>query len=191
LLFAFAFALAVSGSAAAQTAASDTSDTRAQVRVYASGGRSLQNWHGQATLQSVNFEFARPYRKHSEIGLIFAPHIINQPRSWFGDLYHDGEENVRAVSASMLYRRQFQRESKKAQPFIEISTGPMWAEKRVPAATSRFNFISQAGFGYVFRPDAPVSFVLGYRFAHISNGGYAPRNPGLNINSIMIGTRLR
>ena len=30
----------------------------------------------------------------------------------------------------------------------------------------------------------------GYRFSHISNGGLTGRNPGLNIHSILIGTRL-
>jgi hypothetical protein len=29
--------------------------------------------------------------------------------------------------------------------------------------------------------------LIGYRFSHISNGGYAPRNPGLNVSSIMVG----
>ena len=67
----------------------------------------------------------------------------------------------------------------------------MVAEKRVPAATSRFNFASAAGVGFVFNAGGHYPIVAGYRLTHISNGGYAPRNPGLNVSSILIGVRVR
>jgi hypothetical protein len=117
--------------------------------------------------------------------------IVRQPRSWFGDQFGDGEENVRAIAGSVLIRRRFREESDRRSYYIEAGTGPMWAEKRVPAATSRFNFLSQAGAGMVLYPQNRVSMVIGYRFGHISNGGYAPRNPGLNVSSLVIGTRIR
>jgi hypothetical protein len=195
LVFASLFTLAARAQSSTETTAPDTElkpvRPVAQWRVYASDGRSMQNWHGQAQLQSINIERAKQYRWGGEFGYIFSSHVITQPRSWFGNQFGDGNENVPAGSLSLLVRHRYNQNSHFAQPFIELSSGPMWARTQVPAGTSRFNFISQLGVGYVFHPDRRASLVLGWRIAHISNAGYSPRNPGLNINSLMIGTQLR
>jgi len=169
----------------------DAQPRKAEWRIWASDGRSMQNWHGQAQLQSLNFERSKRYPWRTEFGFIFSPHIVTQPREWAPYLAGDREDNVFAGSASLMVRHRFNSDKNFAQPFIEISSGPMWAQRRIPANTSHFNFISQLGLGYVFHPQNRASLIVGWRFAHISNGGYAPRNPGLNINSLMIGTRLR
>jgi hypothetical protein len=161
------------------------------MRVSATGGKSMTNWHGQAALQMVNFELGRSLSKRTDVAFVFGPASIEQPRSWFGDAFGEGNERVHAISGSLLARRHFRVESDRAVPYVEMSSGPMWASKRVPAATSRFNFISQAGAGVMLMPKSRFPVILGYRFAHISNGGYAPRNPGLNISSLVIGTRIR
>ena len=158
-----------------------------RVSVHAAGGKSLKTWHGQATIESLNVELARELRPRTELALVFAPMHITQPRSWFGDQFGDGDEDVRALSAALLLRRTFFNEL----AYVEGGTGPMWAERRVPAATSRFNFHTQLGAGVVLRPQSRVSIIAGYRFGHISNGGYAPRNPGLNVSSLVLGTRIR
>ena len=67
----------------------------------------------------------------------------------------------------------------------------MWAEKAIPASTSRFNFSSQLGAGVVLMPQARFPVMVGYRFAHLSNGGYSPRNPGFNISTIVVGVQVR
>lgn len=159
--------------------------------VHAAGGKSLKTWHGQATIESLNIEIGRALNPRTEIAFVFAPMYIRQPQSWFGDQFGDGDENVSAVSGSLLMRRRFRESSDRAALYLEASTGPMWAERRVPAATSRFNFISQFGAGVELWPQSRTPIVLGYRFGHISNGGYAPRNPGLNVSSLVIGTRFR
>jgi hypothetical protein len=161
-----------------------------QWRIYASDGRSMQNWHGQAQLQSINFERSKKYRWNGELGMIFSTHLINEPRNWLGNT-GDGNQNVPAAGVSLMARHRFKDDTHVAQPFIEISSGPMWSTERVPAATSHFNFLSQLGVGYVFHSDRRRAWVLGYRFAHISNAGYGRLNSGLNINSLMIGTQLR
>lgn len=155
------------------------------------GGASLQNWHGQVKLQSVVFEYDRPLSPRTDVAFVLAPTHIDQPRSWFGEQFGDGNEEFNAIAAALLLRRHFNRDSSLMQPYIEGGTGPMWAERRVPAATSRFNFVSQAGAGVTLRPHARIGFVAGYRFLHISNGGYSPRNPGLNVNSFVLGLRFR
>ena len=170
------------------TASAQTFD---RFSVHASGGMSIKTWHGQAAIPALNIEIGRALTPRMELAFVFAPMYIRQPRSWFGDQFGDGDENVSAVSGSLLVRHRFREHSNRAAMYLEASTGPMWAERRVPAATSRFNFISQFGAGFELRPQSRTPIVIGYRFGHISNGGYAPRNPGWNVSSLVIGTRFR
>jgi hypothetical protein len=160
-------------------------------RVYAIGGKSLATWHGQADVESFAFELERPFSKHNELGFVLAPYHLQQPVSWFGDQFGDGNEQVNAVSAALVLRHHFRVDSNRVRPYVELANGPMWAERRVPASTSRFNFVTQGGAGFTFLPERPLSLIVGYRFMHISNGGYAPRNPGLNVNSLVLGVRVR
>lgn len=150
------------------------------------GGHSLKTWHGQADVQSVAFEWTRPQTKRLEFGFAIEPRVVSQPRSWFGEQFMDGDETVRAMSASFVTRYLFG--AGNIHPYAELMVGPMWAERQVPASTSRFNFISQTGFGVVLA-GRRISPTIGYRFQHISNGGYAPRNPGLNLNAALLGLR--
>lgn len=162
-----------------------------RVSVQAAGGKSVTTWHGQATVQSLNIEMGRPLWPHTELAFVVSPMIVRQPRSWFGDAFGEGEENVKAIGTTLLLRHRFRVHSPRLSYYVEAGTGPMWAEKRVPAATSRFNFHSIAGAGLVLFPQNRTSLLVGYRFGHISNGGYAPRNPGLNVSSLVIGTRIK
>jgi hypothetical protein len=168
---------------------SASAQTFQRISVTATGGKSMTNWHGQASLQTVNVEFAHTLSPRYEVSFVMAPTVIDQPRSWFGNAYGDGNEKVRAISGSLLGRRTWKESSDRASYYVELSSGPMWAEKRVPAGTSRFNFHSQAGAGVIFGPQSRTSVIIGYRFGHISNGGYAPRNPGLNVSSVVVGVR--
>lgn len=163
---------------------------RERMNIYAIGGKSITTWHGQADVQLLNVEFRRQLSPRYELSTVVAPANIWQPRSWFGAQYGDGNEAVRAISGSVLLRRHFFADSR-IPLFAEASTGPLWAERRVPASTSRFNFITQLGAGAVLFHNKPVGLLVGYRFLHISNGGYAPRNPGLNVHSLMLGARFR
>ncbi len=160
------------------------------VRLYAAGGKSTTNWHGQADLQAINFEAGHALTPRTTVSVVASAMNLWQPRSWFGDLYGDGNESVRAVSAAVLLRHSW-RSEKTIRPYVEVSTGPMFAEKQVPASTSRFNFVSLGGAGVTFNADGRFPFFAAYRVMHISNGGYAPRNPGLNIGAIVMGVQLR
>jgi hypothetical protein len=161
--------------------------TQHEWTVYAMGGQSFETWHGQMSIASLNVEYAKPLSARTRIGFVVSPMSIRQPKSWFGEQYGDGDENVNAISGSLVVRRYFDLSGDRLHLFGEVSSGPMWAEKRVPASTSRFNFESQAAAGFVLRPHSAMPVLIGYRFSHISNGGYAPRNPGLNVSSIMVG----
>ncbi len=157
---------------------------------YGTAGRSPETWHGHADVQALNFEYAHPLSPRTEVAAVISPMSILQPRSWFGDQFGDGNERVRAISGSLVLRRRFNRDSRNVQFYAEAGTGPMLAQKAVPASTSRFNFVSHGGFGVVLLPHARTPLVAGYRFQHISNGGYAPRNPGLNVSSFVLGVRI-
>ena len=158
--------------------------------VFAAGGKSVTTWHGQADFQSIDFELGRSFSPRTDLAVVASPIFIWQPRSWFGDQFGDGNELVHAGAVSLRVRYKLFGESR-LRPYIDASTGPMWAEKRVPASTSRFNFISQVGGGVIWRTRTDYNLYLGYRFSHISNGGYAPRNPGLNVSSLLLGVQLR
>lgn len=161
-----------------------------RIGVILAGGKSIATWHGQADLSVISFELAHPLSARTDVALAFAPVNLWQPRSWFGEQYGDGNENVRGLSFSILGRRRFNTDSSRLQWYLEGGTGPMWAEKRVPASTSRFNFMTQVGAGAVLLPHARFSWLVGYRFHHVSNGGYSPRNPGLNLSALVAGVQM-
>lgn len=166
-----------------------------EFNIYFGSGRSLGNWHGHLSVRSLHFEmtgrssFVERWLRGVHVGASISYNDIRQPRSWFGYQYGDPNDSVRGEGTYFFLRRGW-RDSAAIQPFVDIGTGPMWSNRRVPAATSRFNFNSQAGLGVVlFAQTHPVRVM--YRFSHISNFGMAGRNPGWNVSSLLIGTRVR
>jgi len=73
------------------------------------------------------------------------------------------------------------------RPFAEASGGVIFTSQAVPAGTTSFNFIDQAGFGLRFADGAKRSWLAGYRFQHISNAGRVKPNPGANFNFVYVG----
>ena len=154
-----------------------------------SSGRSPLNRHGHSVFRTIHFEvsghssLARRWLR-SDAGASVSYSDIRQARSWFGYRYGDPNDSVRAVTSFFFARRHWQR------GYVELGTGPMWSNRRVPAATSRLNMNSQLGFGTTLFTQSRVPLRVAYRFSHISNGGLTHRNPGLNVHTIMAGTRL-
>jgi Lipid A 3-O-deacylase (PagL) len=71
----------------------------------------------------------------------------------------------------------------RVRAFAEASGGIVYTNHPVPVrATTRVNFIDQAGFGLRFETGAKRAWLAGYRFQHISNAGRAVPNPGANFN---------
>ncbi|HEX6179122.1 MAG TPA: acyloxyacyl hydrolase [Thermoanaerobaculia bacterium] len=147
-------------------------------------GTSITNWHGQADVHAVTIEAARG--NATELGVWASPQVIWQPRSWYGERFGDGDEKIYGMAIGGVIRRRLT-----SRFFVELSAGPMWTEKQVPAATSRMNFVTQPGAGFVIRRDSRVPMFVVYRFSHISNGGLSSRNPGWNVSSIGVGVTLR
>jgi hypothetical protein len=170
--------------------------------LYLGGGANPSNFHGHSTFRTITFEltFDQPRVERLarrwlhvgdlEVGTAVSYHDIRQPRSWFGHTYGDPDDSVRGESLFLFARKQW-RATSDVRPFVDLGSGPMWANRRVPAATSRFNFDSQLGLGATFFATSRWPVLAVYRFQHISNGGFTGRNPGLDIHSFFVGTTLR
>lgn len=161
------------------------------VVVSGTGGQSHKTWHGQADIQSLNLEVGKALSPRTEVAFVLSPMNLWQPRSWFGDQFGDGNESVHAINASVLVRHRLNVSSSRVHYYGEAAMGPLWAEKAIPASTSRFNVATAFGAGLVLMPRARFPLMIGYRFTHLSNGGYAPRNPGFNVSTIVAGVQIR
>lgn len=155
------------------------------------GGKSMTGRIGQADVEAVNYEFGRATNSRFEYGTALGLMNIRQRKSGYDEQLGLGERNVAAATASLFVRYHFGG-GPRLRPFIELSSGPLYSQHRVPAGTSRINFYSQAGLGVTWNPTARVGIITGWRFGHISNGGIEPdRNPGYNTNALVIGVQLR
>lgn len=161
------------------------------VAISGAGGQSHKTWHGQADVQSLNIELGKAFSPRTEVAFVVSPMNLWQPRSWFGDQFGDGNESVHAINASVLVRRRLHVSSSRVHFYGDAAMGPVWAEKAIPASTSRFNVATAFGAGLVLMPRARFPLMIGYRFTHLSNGGYSPRNPGFNISMIVAGVQVR
>ncbi len=151
--------------------------------IYGVGAKSAPNKHGQWTFESLDFEATGRTKWPFDWGVAFAPTHMSQPADFFDTLHQS--ESVNAASLSLLARKTFSQRGS-VRPYIELSSGPIYASERVPESTSHFNFISQAGAGVTTNG----GWMFGIRVFHISNAGYAERNPGINFTGILLGYRL-
>src|SRR5258708_5736221 len=167
--------------------------------VYVANAKSETNRHGQSRFRMVSFELiGRPklprvidrYLPNARAGVDIDYADVRQPRSWFGYTYGDPDDSVRAEWAHFFIRQYWRTSSASLRPYVDLGTGPMWSNRRIPAATSKINANSQLGLGVVLFPNARTPLSVGYRFFHISNGGLTGRNPGLNVNGFCVGTRV-
>ncbi len=142
--------------------------------------------HGFAELGGPVIEAGRLLPGWRVIALDLCPMLISQPLTNSGA----GRRSVYAVSLSLLLRQYFASAGSHVHPFVEIGGGPFDALHRVPAAGSRLNFFGQAGLGLEVPLGPGWRGVAGYRFIHVSNGGFGPHNPSWNFNALALGGRL-
>lgn len=69
----------------------------------------------------------------------------------------------------------------RVQPFAAFDAGALWFSQRMPTSRAEhFSFMLDAGGGvHIAGPDQ-FGLILGYKLMHISNGGLARSNPGLD-----------
>jgi hypothetical protein len=74
-----------------------------------------------------------------------------------------------------------------ARIYGEVSGSLLFTTAPVPAGTTTFNFMDQAGFGIRLEESRGRAWLVGYRFQHISNAGRVKPNPGANFNFLYLG----
>ncbi|MEK6372441.1 MAG: acyloxyacyl hydrolase [Acidobacteriota bacterium] len=163
-----------------------------EINVFISSGKSAETLHGEATLRSIHLELAGRVDwmklRDTDVGVALVYSDVRQPRFLF-PLDGDPKDDVRAGSAYFFVRKRWTRWTA-AEPYIDLGSGPMWSNRQIPAQTSRVNFQSQITGGAIWLPRSRFPLFTAYRFSHISNGGFAPRNPGVNVYSVIVGTRV-
>lgn len=100
-------------------------------------------------------------------------------------------DRAEGAGFSPLMFRWNLREHGRIHPFVEVAGGVVATNRNVPEGTTRLNFSSHAGAGARVRVAERWSVLVGYRFQHLSNGGTAARNPGINSNVGYLGLAYR
>ena len=163
------------------------------IDLFVSSGKSAETLHGTATLHSLHFELAGRADwmklRDTDVGIALAYSAVRQPHFLFPPTGGGPKDDVRAESAYFFGRKRWTRWTS-VEPYVDVGSGPMWSNRRIPAQTSRVNFQSQLTGGVIWLPRSRFPLFTAYRFSHISNGGFAPRNPGINVYSVIVGTRV-
>ena len=74
------------------------------------------------------------------------------------------------------------------QPYVSLSAGALWFRHPVPLPEgTRFNFTVDAGGGILVGRPGGLGLMLGYKLHHLSNGGAALANPGLDGHLVYAG----
>lgn len=161
-----------------------------QTSIALMAGKSMTGVHGQASVAALHFDFSRAFRPHTAVTWGVQPFFIQQPSHFF-TADGKGNENALALQLTLGLRHQFGSLSAATRPFVEIGSGPLFSNRRVPVTSSKVNFDSYGTLGATFHARNGYAPFAGFRFQHISNAGIvADRNPGYNIGSIVFGVRL-
>jgi hypothetical protein len=162
-----------------------------QTSIALMAGKSMTGVHGQASVAALHFDFSRAFRPHTEATWGVQPFFIQQPNHFF-TRDGKGNENTLALQLTLGLRHQFGSLSAAAtRPFVEIGSGPLFSDKKIPVTSSKVNFNSYGTVGATFHARHGYAPYAGFRFQHISNGGIVgDRNPGYNIGALVFGIRL-
>jgi hypothetical protein len=71
-------------------------------------------------------------------------------------------------------------------PYFELGGGTLFSNTQVPPGTSRINFTTSGALGLHFLR-SKYNWSAEIRFMHISNGGLASPNPGINTLQVRLG----
>lgn len=93
-------------------------------------------------------------------------------------IYHTWDDAV-SVGLDVSLRYHFSRFGR-FSPFFEVGAGGLWTNLDEPGLGGDFEFILNAGLGMRYELDRKQSVMLTGRFHHLSNGGLASPNRGIN-----------
>lgn len=80
--------------------------------------------------------------------------------------------------------------SRRVQPYVALSGGMLRFGEVIPVrGGAKLNFTADAGAGLLVALPRGMGLLVGYKFYHISNGGTAYNNPGLDGHMVALGLR--
>lgn len=148
-------------------------------QTYPGGGRGFAEFVAPAA-QAGKFVSRR-----LEILLDAEPLLLRQP-----DAQELGRETAFAVSVGAGLRWYPAPLSWKAAPFFEVVEGVFYADHRVPAPGTRFNFLTRIGFGLQLPLGRRIRPFATCRWVHISNAYLSRPNPGWGFIGVSTGVSL-
>jgi Lipid A 3-O-deacylase (PagL) len=84
-----------------------------------------------------------------------------------------------AVGLNLLGRHYLEAGGR-MKPFITLGAGVVASAREIPEGAANLNFTPQIGAGFLFPGHGPHTYSIELRFHHLSNGGRAEFNPGIN-----------
>lgn len=143
--------------------------------------------HGFSEFAGIFVNVGMLVSRRLELGFDVHPLVlVRQPEGHPGD----GDDQTVPAAALEVVLRWFPGPSPLAAPwYLELEEGPFWGWHRVPAGGTRFNFLTQAGTGFLVPGGKGWSVLVGYRWVHISNANLGDRNPSWNYHTFVLGVR--
>ena len=160
-------------------------------RSIAFGGLAGQDFyprsHGFSEFAGAFADAGMFVSKKLELGFDFHPlMLIRQPD---GHPLGTGRQTVPAAALDIVLRWFPGPSLLGASWYLEFADGPFWSWHRVPAGGTRFNFLTQAGTGFLIPAGEGWSVLAGYRWVHVSNANLGDRNPSWNYHALVLGVR--
>ncbi len=160
-------------------------------RSVAFGGLAGQNFHptshGFSEFAGAFADVGKLISRKLQLGLDLHPiMLIRQPN---GHPLGTGGQTVPAAALDLILRWFPGPSLLGARWYLEVADGPFWSWNRVPAGGTRFNFLTQAGTGFLFPAGRGWAVLAGYRWVHISNADLGKLNPSWNYHAPILGLR--
>lgn len=128
---------------------------------------------------TVDYEF--PAFERATLALRLRPLFV-----YFQDEDDDDSSDTIWGTGVSLAARVYQDQEKLEGWFGELGVGIIWHSNYFEKNTSRVNFSPEAAVGYQFRESG---WSIALRAQHLSNGGMASKNAGVNAVGLAVGYR--
>jgi len=74
-------------------------------------------------------------------------------------------------------------------PYLKLMAGISWNSMSVEGMGLPLNFTPSVGAGARFQASSKRSVLLEYRLTHLSNSGLSEQNVGINMHTVLVGTK--
>ena len=114
--------------------------------------------------------------------------ILSNSRVTFVPSFQSNRKSVYAWGISPIGLKLNFRRNKRVQPFAASTGGFLYFNEQVPVSgAAHFNYTFDFQGGVQLVNSNQRSFMIGYKYNHISNGYHAPINPGVDVQMVFFG----